>query len=305
MTGEEYTHLYGHRHPNENELAVPRPKEDPSWLDKRLDDFRKSPVDVKALMDKADAEFDAAWEGFRQRYPKQAKSVRGYVDNFTGALHRRETIRVEVTRSIGVIRDWFLRAGELTGLGDDIFFLTYQEVMDVLRGDASATAYIPTRREHYAKLAALPPYPLAIRGRFDPVQWAADPHRRTDYFDARAPLPQLVSASDTITGVAGSAGRVEGIIRFLDSVEDGSELQPGEILLASTTNVGWTPLFPRAAAVVTDIGAALSHAAIVARELGIPAVVGCGDATMRLKTGDRVLVDGSHGMVQILQRAAD
>jgi pyruvate,water dikinase len=90
------------------------------------------------------------------------------------------------------------------------------------------------------------------------------------------------------------------LVRHLHSAEDGDQLRPGEILVAVTTNVGWTPLFPRAAAVVTDVGAPLSHAAIVARELGIPAVVGCGDATMRLKTGDRVLVDGGRGTVQIL-----
>jgi phosphoenolpyruvate synthase/pyruvate phosphate dikinase len=72
--------------------------------------------------------------------------------------------------------------------------------------------------------------------------------------------------------------------------------------VATQTNIGWTPLFPRAAAVVTDIGAPLSHAAIVARELGIPAVVGCSDATMRLKTGDKVRVDGSNGTVEILER---
>jgi phosphohistidine swiveling domain-containing protein len=303
MSREEYTTRYGHRHPNENELAVPRPKEDPDWLDERLDDSLKSPVDVEALMDKADAEFDAAWEDFRVRYPKQAKSMRGYIDNFTKALHKREAIRAELTRSVGVMREWFLRAGELTGLGDDIFFLTYQEVIDVLQGDGSAAAYVPTRREHYQKLSALPPYPVVIRGRFDPLQWAADPNRRTDYYDVRAPLPETVSASDTVTGVAGSAGRVEGVVRFLASMEEADQLQPGEILLASTTNVGWTPLFPRAAAVVTNIGAALSHAAIVARELGIPAVVGCGDATMRLKTGDRVLVDGGRGVVRILEQA--
>jgi pyruvate,water dikinase len=67
------------------------------------------------------------------------------------------------------------------------------------------------------------------------------------------------------------------------------------------TNVGWTPLFLRAAAVITDIGAPLSHAAIVARELGIPAVVGCGNATARLKTGDRIIVDGGQGIVQIVE----
>ena len=68
-------------------------------------------------------------------------------------------------------------------------------------------------------------------------------------------------------------------MRIVDSPEAGSQLQSGEILVAVTTNVGWTPIFPRAAAVITDVGAPLSHAAIVARELGIPAVVGCFNAT--------------------------
>jgi pyruvate,water dikinase len=86
----------------------------------------------------------------------------------------------------------------------------------------------------------------------------------------------------------------------LDSPEEGTNLQRDEVLVAVTTNVGWTPLFPRAAAVVTDVGAPLSHAAIVARELGIPAVVGCVEATTRLRTGDRVRVDGGQGLVEIL-----
>jgi pyruvate,water dikinase len=90
-------------------------------------------------------------------------------------------------------------------------------------------------------------------------------------------------------------------VQRIDSPGEGDRLQPGEILVASTTNVGWTPLFPRAGAVVTDIGGSLSHAAIVARELGIPAVVGCGDATIRLRTGDRVRVDGGRGVVEILE----
>jgi pyruvate,water dikinase len=104
----------------------------------------------------------------------------------------------------------------------------------------------------------------------------------------------------TITGFAGAAGCVEGSVRRIDCPEDGDRLQPGEVLVTVTTNVGWTPIFPRAAAIITDIGAPLSHAAIVARELGIPAVVGCGNATQRLKTGDRVHVDGEKGVVQIL-----
>nr|WP_255688202.1 PEP-utilizing enzyme [Tepidanaerobacter sp. GT38] len=103
-----------------------------------------------------------------------------------------------------------------------------------------------------------------------------------------------------LKGFTGAAGKVEGIVRILNAPEEGEKLQPGEILVATTTNVGWTPLFPKAAAIITDIGAPLSHAAIVARELGIPAVVGCGNATLRLKTGDKVMVDGGQGIVHIL-----
>ena len=88
---------------------------------------------------------------------------------------------------------------------------------------------------------------------------------------------------------------VEGTARVILRASDGERLQPGEILVTNVTNVGWTPLFPRAGAVVTNVGAPLSHAAIVARELGIPAVVGCGNATEVIRDGDRVRVDGSAG----------
>jgi phosphohistidine swiveling domain-containing protein len=167
----------------------------------------------------------------------------------------------------------------------------------VLRGDESVVSLVPARRDAHARYSALPPYPSIIRGRFDPFSWAADPNRRSDVFDAQAATE--APTGDTLTGYAGAAGVVEGAVRVLHSVEDGASLLPGEILVAATTNIGWTPLFPRAAAVVTDVGAPLSHAAIVARELGIPAVVGTGQATTRLRTGDRVRVNGGQGTVTL------
>ncbi len=109
------------------------------------------------------------------------------------------------------------------------------------------------------------------------------------------------SDSEMLKGFPGAAGRIEGKVRILINPEEGDKLEPGEILVATTTNVGWTPIFPKAAAVITDVGAPLSHAAIVAREIGIPAVVGCGNASARLKTGDRVMVDGGQGIVYILE----
>jgi len=302
MTREAYVAQYGHRHGSENELSVPRPYEELGWLDGELAELEKNPVDVERLLQRRAAEFESAWEAFERRYPREAKKLRPKVDRVVEATEMREAIRSGLTRSVGVFREWFLRAGRLTDLGDGIFFLTYQEVLDLLSGSDSAAEHIPARRKVYEKYNALPPYPAWIRGRFDPLQWASDPNRRSDRYDAHAPLSRLPD-SGAVEGYPGSAGRAEGLVRHIESPEEGDQLQPGEILVAATTNIGWTTLFPRAAAVVTDIGAPLAHAAVVARELGIPAVVGCGNATMRLKTGDRVLVDGGRGTVEILSEA--
>jgi pyruvate,water dikinase len=300
MSREEYLLRYGHRGPHEMELSAPRPDEDPGWLDTQLQMFNESPVDVDALLARRRADFDAAWGRFQEQYPRKAKSMQRRLAKVPPAARLRESFRSEVTRIYAVaLRSWALRAGDLTGLGDDIFFLTYDELLDFLDGEELPTQFISARKETHARYSALPPYPTTIRGRFDPFAWAADPSRRGDIFDAQAPHPATTSA--TITGFAGAAGRVEGSVRRLLYFEEGDQLQPGEILVAVTTNVGWTPLFPRAAAVITDVGVPLSHAAIVARELGIPAVVGCVDATTRLKTGDRVRVDGGRGTVEILQ----
>jgi pyruvate,water dikinase len=298
MSRDEYLERYGHRGPHEGELSLPRPAEDPDWLDRQIAEYQKNPVDVDALLAQRRAEFDAAWQRLEARYPKKAKKLRREIDKVGPAARMREAVRDEVTRFLWVERAWVLRAGELTGLGEDIFLLTVDEVLALLAGDDSAVQFVPTRRETYARYRALPPYPMIIRGRFDATTWAQDPNRRNDIYDTTAPV--LSSTSDTITGFAGATGRVEGRVRVLDGPEQGDQLQPGEILVAVTTNVGWTPIFPRAGAVVTDVGAPLSHAAIVARELGIPAVVGCGSATTRLRNGDRVRVDGGQGTVQIL-----
>jgi phosphohistidine swiveling domain-containing protein len=303
LSREEYVQRYGHRGPRENELAEPRPYEDPDWLDGQLVEFSQSPVDVAELLNRREAASSTVWGDIKRNLsPKKAQAIERRIDEVTEANTLREATRSELTRLVGVIRAWFLRAGELSRLGDGVFFLAIDEVINVLSGDTSSAARIPGRREAYEKYRALPPLPGWIRGRFDPFKWAADPNRRMDVFDPHASVSAAVPSADlVIRGHPGSAGRVEGIVQRINSPDEGDRLQPGEILVTSTTNVGWTPLFPRAAAVVTDIGGSLSHAAIVARELGIPAVVGCGDATIRLKTGDRVLVDGRRGTVEILE----
>ncbi len=300
MTREEYLVAYGHRGPHEFEFSLPRPGEDPTWVDRQLDEFARSPVDVEALLAEQHHRFGHAWASLAERCPRQARGIRRQIDQVARRARLRESVRSEFGHITWVFRAWAVRAGEVTGLRDGVFFLTLDEILALLDGDNGAAVFIPARRATHERYKSLSPYPAVIRGRFDPFRWAADPERRTDIYDSVAAVPAGPARLDAVVGAPGAAGRVEGLVRRLDSPEEGDQLRPGEILVTTQANIGWTLLFPRAGAIVTDVGAPLSHAAIVARELGIPAVVGCGDATMRLRTGDRVQVDGGRGLVMVL-----
>ncbi len=299
MRREEYMQQYGHRGPHEVELSAPGSDEDPDWLDKRLADFTSSSADLYARLAKQRAACAAAWQRFETRFPGKYESFRRRLATVAEAAKNREAVRSELIRASRLVtRPFLLQVGSVTGIGDDVFYLTVAEVVALLSGDRQSLSAVPARRTMYQRTCALPPYPAIIYGRFDPFKWAADPNRRSDFYDARRAV--VPTSSATIRGVPGAAGGVEGTVRRIDRVEDGDQVQPGEILVTTVTNIGWTPLFPRLAAIVTDVGAPLSHAAIVARELGIPAVVGCGDASARLRTGDRVRVDGGAGTVMLL-----
>ncbi len=298
MCGKEYLKQYGHRSPNEIELSSPRPIEEPGWLDKQLADYRQASPDAEELLSAQRNRFQSAWEHFRKDFPHKEKLIEKRIGEVAKRARLREEVRSEYVRVFEIWRFWALRAGVVAGVGQDVFFLTLDEVIGLLNGGTDTLGHISGRKEAYARYKRLPPYPTVIKGPFDPFQWASDPNRRYDYFDAQAQT--AVVPASAITGVAGSAGRAEGVVRCLSNPEEGDQLQAGEILVTSQINIGWTLVFPKTAAIVTDVGAPLSHAAIVARELGIPAVVGCGNATMLLKTGDRVKVDGSRGIVEIL-----
>ncbi|MGA8944290.1 MAG: PEP/pyruvate-binding domain-containing protein [Thermoactinomyces sp.] len=303
MSKEEYITRYGHRGPHELELSMPDPAEDDAWIEKQLADFENSGLDVEEMLRKQHARYKAALNRFRKRYPDRMKWLEKQLQRASKAASSREAARSEFTRAFRINRAFARRAGELSGLGDDIFFLYIHEVVGLLSGTEPALKQIRARKENYEKYRRLPPFPTVIRGRFDPFSWIKDPDRRLDVYDASMPDHTTPDDGSLLTGFAGSAGKAEGMVRVLDRPEDGDLLQPGEILVTASTNIGWTPLFPKASAIVTDIGAPLSHAAIVAREMGIPAVIGCGNATTRLATGDRVVVDGGQGTIRILEKS--
>lgn len=172
---------------------------------------------------------------------------------------------------------------------EQVFFLTHAE----LTTDTCDKVFTASRRRDRweAQRRQLAPLTLGTPNRLigDPVFRAVEKARRgTPDTDA-----------DTIIGQPASAGRAAGQVRVLTDPTDLEALQPGEVLVAPATTPSWTPLFATAAAVVTDSGALTAHASIVAREYGIPAVVGTGNATRRLHTGQHVLVNGTAGTVTV------
>ncbi|MEJ3656101.1 PEP-utilizing enzyme [Actinomycetes bacterium KLBMP 9759] len=277
-----YAQRHGHRGPHEFELSVPRPAEDPGWRDAQLALLADAADPVRLLAERETARAEALRQ-VERAHPRRAARVRRALERWAEAARMREQVRSEAMRVFWVLRAFMLRAGELTDLGEDAFFLSLEETVELLRGRTPG-ADIPLRKATYAHYVALPPPPPLIRGSYD-----------TEGEGAAA-----VDGAGQVAGTGASPGVVEATARVLLTVEDGARLQPGEVLVTAVTNVGWTPLFPRAAAVVTDTGALLSHAAIVARELGIPAVVGCGNATSALRTGMRVRVDGRRGTVTVV-----
>jgi pyruvate,water dikinase len=300
ISRDEYILQYGHRSPHETEISLPRPGENPTWIEEQIEGLGRSFADVDALLAEQRNKYEAALGRLRVSSPR---NFSGLVERLKQAAHHtrlREQGRSESIRVVWVAREFARRAGDLSDQGDDIFFLEYDEVLELLEGQNNSSSFIPARKKTYEKFNALPSFPAIIVGRFDPFAWAADPNRATDVYDPRKNLKKQLPTQ--VKGLPGSAGHAEGRARIVHSPEEGAQLQQGEILVTVTTNVGWTPLFPRLAAVVTDVGAPLSHAAIVARELGIPAVVGCFNATTLMKTGDRVRVDGAQGIVEILNQ---
>ena len=197
---------------------------------------------------------------------------------------------------------------------EDVFHLTHYElesaVIDLMnawstgsapRGPAHWPALIAERRaaiEQWARHEtppALGPVPDVIDDPAIVMLWGITRESLDAWLKAGDE-----GASSEIRGFAASSGVVEGTARVVKSVEEIGRLQAGDILICQVTNPTWAPIFQKIAAAVSDIGGSMSHAAIVAREFGLPAVVGTGTATSRIRDGQRVRVDGGRGIVTLL-----
>lgn len=181
-----------------------------------------------------------------------------------------------------VLREWGRRLADRDVLesADDVHYLSMNEVY---YPPADSKAKVARRRAERARLAELD-YPVHFTQPWSPDEAGS------------------VSDDGVLTGQAASPGTGRGIVRILSHPDD--DFEPGEVLVANVTDTGWTPFFGCAAAIVTNVGGPMSHAAIVAREFGIPAVVNTSTATQRLKDGQLVEVDGTAGTVRILDDTA-
>ena len=176
-----FNQRYGHRGPHEFEISQPRSGEDPVWLaSQRAQRTPAIAAELGAKQQKQAQIRELAWIRLDHRFPLRAWLVRRQVQQWGRIARNRELARSEVIRYFWVLRAFVLRAGELTGLGDDIFFLDLGEILEALAGDVLDADEIAHRRRVHAGYAALPPLPGLIRGRFDPAAWAVDPDDRID-----------------------------------------------------------------------------------------------------------------------------
>lgn len=223
-------------------------------------------------------------------------------------VRHRENLRFERTRVFGRVRRIFVEAGKrLAGEGllaraDDVFHLQVDEVLGVVEGTAttaSLAALADVRRREYDAYRALP----APADRFETrgAVWVGNRFQGSPAAAAATSGVDAALGDDERRGIGCCPGVVEGVARVIRDPR-GASLAPGDILVAERTDPGWILLFPAAAAVVVERGSVLSHSAIVARELGLPAVVSLPGLTEWLRTGDRIVVDGSTGIVRRVSR---
>ena len=238
-----------------------------------------------------------------------------YVENHHFYIdHRYFTIFWNKVRAFGAL---LARVGFLED-GEDVFLLRHDEVrsaLEALRLDwSSGGAGVPhgplvwpplveRRRAIYhamcawAQPPALGPLHEEITDPMSIMLWGITDERVRDWLSSDG------DEAETLTGCPASPGVAEGLARVLLRVDQLGELEDGEILVAPVTSPSWTPVFHRIAGAVLDTGGIMCHAAIVAREYGLPAVVGTGTGTKRIRSGDRLRVDATTGLVTILERA--
>ncbi len=285
---------YGHRAVYELDIINPRWKEDPTYpLDIIKDTMDTAcPGDLKVQQK---LQFERSWQEVAETVPPE---VRDEIRQGIKAAQEGAAVR-EMTKSVLVMatEPYRLMAQELgkrlyrRGLINepgDVFFCSWSDLFSILHEEWNGnglTTLVEFRKQSLQTKETLPAPDLI--------------HGEKPVFSG--PVGQ--GSGDCLQGVAAATGRASGTARLIAHPSEGNRLQPGEILVAPSTDPAWTPLFLKAGAVVMETGGFLSHGSIVAREYGIPAVVNVAGAMRIIQDGQEIIVDGNAGKVQIVQKA--
>ncbi len=298
----DFLYEYGSRGPNEWESRSPSWETRPALALAAIDRMRAAPdsanpaghhAERAAERAAAAAELLALVEADPATHGQLAAAI-GCSKAWLPGRERTKTNNIRVIHEMRMAMREIGRRMVAAGVFDEIEdfgFVTKDEMPAFLADPKPMAATVRERRAEYMRLEQLEP-PFVVVGRTDgPDTWA-----RRDAVSA-----DRAGAGDLVAGMPGCPGQAEGIARVVLDSNDPFALEPGDILVAPITDPSWTPLFVPAAGVVVDVGAPLSHAIIVSRELGIPCVISATGATRRIPDGARVRVDGSTGVVTILE----
>jgi len=289
---EEFLAEYGFRCAGEIELSQPTWREAPELIERMVVKYRGTErIDPAGQARQRAAVREAAEVELLAAAPRHRRPVAALLLRLARTfIPMREEGKAALAKGFDGTRvACRARGRELVAAGvidveDDVFYLAFDEIRGTPPADARAL--VATRR--------------ALRAAYQqldvPEHWVGQPE----------PIPVATDASERAEAVAGTAaarGVVEGRARVLLSADQCDELEPDEVLVCRTTDPSWASAFHLAAGVVIDVGSISSHGAIVAREMGLPCVIGTGNGTAVLRTGDLIRVDGGAGTVTVLEPA--
>ncbi|MEV6275157.1 aminotransferase class III-fold pyridoxal phosphate-dependent enzyme [Nocardia sp. NPDC051832] len=312
----EFLAEHGFHADSELELTCPRWSEQPERMRSMIESMLDSgtpPADPDLGLAEQRRRFDATLAAVRDRVradlparirfgaglEKQVRRSREY-------LVARERMREFSARCYAIVRAYVVEGGRrlaadgVLGTPDDVFMLTVHELADLAENRSSPAGHVephPRPAEAHTSAAELGELITYRRAMYDGYRDLVPPH---ELGAGIAPVAIEAGDGSGLKGLGCSPGVVEGPVRVLTSLRDIGRLRTGDILVTQFTDPGWTPALGLVAGVVTEVGGMLSHAAVIGREYGIPAVLNVPDATRTLRSGQRVRVDGGAGTVEIL-----
>lgn len=297
---ERFLDTWGHRGPNEFSMAGRDWRGHPEVARAAVEAMRNSPADRSpaAQSERISAARQARLSEVHAQLGRKSKALDRLIEKATLWTRAREISKDAVVRAAApgrrLFRELVRRGHERGGVADiDVaMLLTLEEFPQYLSDPATYLAVIEQRRTQRERLRALePPFIMDVAGN------GGAPIPTSEWTPRVEPTAPPLAVGETVRGEAGAPGRASGTVRYIEDPSDPAALQVGDILMTNHTDPAWTPLFLAAQAVIVEVGAPMSHAMIVSRELGIPCVVGIPNVVHRIPDGATVTVDGTNGSV--------